>query len=151
MSNLVKRALVRACVVFTAAMALWCAAGLIFAGPVGGIAIALSLLATALLLALLQAIWFTEAVISIRIASPQPHDKSTKLVRNLHLAASESRCLPIHFTNFVNLRHICRTSTLLGADLEQIRTVWSLMSHGFFHRQSPRRVAAAHEAKGTSP
>lgn len=75
MSNLVKRALVRACVVFTAAMALWCAAGLIFAGPIEGIAITLSLLAAALLLALLQAIWFTEASISIRIASPQPHDQ----------------------------------------------------------------------------
>lgn len=69
MSNLIKRALVRACVVFTAAMALWCAAGLIFAGPIEGIVITLSLLAAALLLTLLQVIWFTEAVIG-RLSYP---------------------------------------------------------------------------------
>lgn len=69
MSNLIKRALVRACVVFTAAMALWCAAGLIFAGPVEGIVITLSLLAAALLLTLLQVIWFTGAVIG-RLSYP---------------------------------------------------------------------------------
>lgn len=69
MSNLIKRALVRACVVFTAAMALWCAAGLIFAGPIEGIVITLSLLAAALLLTLLQVIWFTKAVIG-RLSYP---------------------------------------------------------------------------------
>lgn len=69
MSNLIKRALVRACVVFTAAMVLWCAAGLIFAGPVEGIVITLSLLAAALLLTLLQVIWFTKAVIG-RLSYP---------------------------------------------------------------------------------
>ena len=48
MRNIVKSAFVRACVTFTVAMALWCAAGLVFAGPVEGIVITLSLLAAAL-------------------------------------------------------------------------------------------------------
>ena len=48
MRNIVKSAFVRACITFTVAMALWCTAGLIFAGPVEGIVITLSLLAAAL-------------------------------------------------------------------------------------------------------
>lgn len=63
MRNIVKRALVRACAIFTAAMALWCVAGLIFAGPVEGIVITLSMLAAALLLTALQVFWFTEAAL----------------------------------------------------------------------------------------
>ena len=62
MRNIVKSAFVRACVTFTVAMALWCAAGLVFAGPVEGIVITLSLLAAALALCALQAFWFTEVV-----------------------------------------------------------------------------------------
>ena len=68
MRNIVKSAFVRACITFTVAMALWCTAGLIFAGPVEGIVITLSLLAAALALCALQAFWFTEAVIG-RIAA----------------------------------------------------------------------------------
>lgn len=64
MSTIVKRALVRACVVFTVAMALWCAAGLIFAGPVEGIVVTLSMLGAALAMCALQALWFTEAVLT---------------------------------------------------------------------------------------
>lgn len=62
MNRILKSALVRACVTFTAAMALWCALGLIFAGPVEGIVITLSLLAACLLLVALQVLWFTEIV-----------------------------------------------------------------------------------------
>ena len=64
MRNIIKSAFVRACVIFTVAMALWCAAGLIFAGPVEGIVITLSLLAAALALCALQAFWFTEAALT---------------------------------------------------------------------------------------
>lgn len=64
MSTIVKRALVRTCVVFTVAMALWCAAGLIFAGPVEGIVVTLSMLGAALAMCALQALWFTEAVLT---------------------------------------------------------------------------------------
>ena len=63
MRNIVKSAFVRACVTFTVAMALWCAAGLVFAGPVEGIVITLSLLAAALALCALQAFWFTEVAL----------------------------------------------------------------------------------------
>lgn len=63
MRNIVKSALARACVIFTAAMALWCVAGLIFAGPVEGIVITLSMLSAALLLTALQVLWFTEAAL----------------------------------------------------------------------------------------
>ena len=63
MRNIIKSAFVRACAIFTVAMALWCAAGLIFAGPVEGIVIALSLLAAALALCALQAFWFTEVAL----------------------------------------------------------------------------------------
>ena len=63
MRNIVKSAFVRTCITFTVAMALWCAAGLVFAGPVEGIVITLSLLAA------LQAFWFTEAVIG-RLSYP---------------------------------------------------------------------------------
>ena len=69
MRNIVKSAFVRACITFTVAMALWCTAGLIFAGPVEGIVITLSLLAAALALCALQAFWFTEAVIG-RLSYP---------------------------------------------------------------------------------
>ena len=69
MRSIVKSAFVRACVTFTVAMALWCAAGLVFAGPVEGIVITLSLLAAALALCALQAFWFTEAVIG-RLSYP---------------------------------------------------------------------------------
>ncbi len=69
MKNIAKQALVRACVVFTAAMVLWCAAGLIFAGPVEGIVITLSLLFACVLLTTLQVLWFTEAVVR-RLAYP---------------------------------------------------------------------------------
>lgn len=69
MRNIIKSAFVRACVIFTVAMALWCAAGLIFAGPVEGIVITLSLLAAALALCALQVLWFTEAVIG-RLSYP---------------------------------------------------------------------------------
>lgn len=62
MNRILKSALVRACVTFTAAMALWSLVGLIFAGPVEGIVITLSLLAACLLLVALQVLWFTEAV-----------------------------------------------------------------------------------------
>ena len=64
MRNIVKSAFVRACVTFTVAMALWCAAGLVFAGPVEGIVITLSLLAAALGLCALQAFWFTEVALT---------------------------------------------------------------------------------------
>lgn len=64
MRNIVKSAFVRACVTFTVAMALWCAAGLVFAGPVEGIVITLSLLAAALALCALQAFWFTEVALT---------------------------------------------------------------------------------------
>lgn len=69
MKNVIKNALVRACVIFTVAMALWCVAGLIFAGPIEGIVITLSLLAAALALCALQVLWFTEAVIG-RLSYP---------------------------------------------------------------------------------
>ena len=62
MNRILKSALVRVCVAFTAAMALWCALGLVFAGPVEGIVITLSLLAACLLLVALQVLWFTETV-----------------------------------------------------------------------------------------
>lgn len=63
MNRILKSALVRACVTFTAAMALWCTAGLIFAGPVEGVVITLSLLAACLALVALQVLWFTEVVV----------------------------------------------------------------------------------------
>lgn len=69
MSTIVKRALVRACVTFTVAMALWCVAGLIFAGPVEGIVVTLSLLVAALLMCALQGFWFTGAAIK-RLSYP---------------------------------------------------------------------------------
>ena len=56
MRNIVKSAFVRACITFTVAMTLWCTAGLIFAGPVEGIVITLSLLAAAIYLVTLAAI-----------------------------------------------------------------------------------------------
>ena len=58
MRNIVKSAFVRACITFTVAMALWCTAGLIFAGPVEGIVITLSLLAAALALCAALGGWF---------------------------------------------------------------------------------------------
>lgn len=64
MNRILKSALVRACVTFTAAMALWCVLGLIFAGPVEGVVITLSLLAACLLLVALQVLWFTETVLT---------------------------------------------------------------------------------------
>ena len=64
MRSIVKSAFVRACVTFTVAMALWCTAGLVFAGPVEGIVITLSLLAAALALCALQAFWFTEVALT---------------------------------------------------------------------------------------
>lgn len=63
MNRILKSALVRASVAFTAAMALWCVLGLIFAGPVEGIVITLSLLAACALLVVLQVLWFTEIAI----------------------------------------------------------------------------------------
>ena len=54
MNSLAKSAFTRACVIFTVAMALWCVAGLAFAGPVEGIVITLSLLAACAALTLLQ-------------------------------------------------------------------------------------------------
>ena len=63
MNRILKSALVRVCIAFTAAMALWCALGLVFAGPVEGIVITLSLLAACLLLVALQVLWFTETVL----------------------------------------------------------------------------------------
>ena len=63
MNRILKSALIRVCVAFTAAMALWCALGLVFAGPVEGIVITLSLLAACLLLVALQVLWFTEIAI----------------------------------------------------------------------------------------
>lgn len=63
MNRILKSALVRACVTFTTAMALWCVLGLIFAGPVEGVIITLSLLAACMLLVALQVLWFTEVVV----------------------------------------------------------------------------------------
>ena len=63
MNRILTSALVRVCIAFTAAMALWCALGLVFAGPVEGIVITLSLLAACLLLVALQVLWFTETVL----------------------------------------------------------------------------------------
>lgn len=60
MKNLIKSTGIRICVFFTIAMVLWCAAGLIFAGPEEGIVITLSLLAAFVLLCSLQTFWFTE-------------------------------------------------------------------------------------------
>lgn len=60
MKDLIKRTAIRICIFFTVAMALWCIAGLIFAGPVEGIVITLSLLAAFVLLCSLQTFWFTE-------------------------------------------------------------------------------------------
>ena len=64
MNSLAKSAFTRACVIFTVAMALWCVAGLAFAGPVEGIVITLSLLAACAALTLLQVLWFTEALLT---------------------------------------------------------------------------------------
>ena len=64
MRNIIKSAFVRACVTFTIAMALWCTADLIFAGPVEGVVITLSLLGAALALCGLQAFWFTEVALT---------------------------------------------------------------------------------------
>ena len=63
MNSLAKSAFTRTCVIFTVAMALWCVAGLAFAGPVEGIVITLSLLAACAALTLLQVLWFTEALL----------------------------------------------------------------------------------------
>ena len=63
MKNIAKQALIRACVIFTAAMALWCTAGLIFAGPVEGVVITLSLLLACALMTALQVLCFTDAVV----------------------------------------------------------------------------------------
>lgn len=63
MKDLIKRTAIRICIFFTVAMALWCIAGLIFAGPVEGIVTTLSLLAAFVLLCSLQTFWFTEIVL----------------------------------------------------------------------------------------
>ena len=69
MRNIVKSAFVRACITFTVAMALWCTAGLIFAGPDEGNDLTLTQLAAALALCALQAVGFTEAGIG-RLSYP---------------------------------------------------------------------------------
>ena len=62
MREYLKKAGIRACVYFTIAMLLWCVAGLMFAGPVEGVVITLSLLLAMGLLTLLQTLWFTPLV-----------------------------------------------------------------------------------------
>lgn len=62
MRDMVKNALVRACVYFTIAMALWLIVGFVFAGPVEGIVVSVSILAACVLMALLQSLWFTDRV-----------------------------------------------------------------------------------------
>lgn len=62
MKEQLKSAGIRLCVYFTIAMAIWCVAGLIFAGPVEGIVITLSLLLALALVTLLQTLWFTPIV-----------------------------------------------------------------------------------------
>ena len=53
MREYLKKAGIRACVYFTIAMLFWCVAGLMFAGPVEGVVITLSLLLAMGLLTLL--------------------------------------------------------------------------------------------------
>ena len=62
MREYLKKAGIRACVYFTIAMLFWCVAGLMFAGPVEGVVITLSLLLAMGLLTLLQTLWFTPLV-----------------------------------------------------------------------------------------
>lgn len=62
MRDMVKNALVHACVYFTIAMALWLIVGFVLAGPVEGIIVSTSILAACLLMAFLQSLWFTDRV-----------------------------------------------------------------------------------------
>ena len=73
MREYLKKAGIRACVYFTIAMLFLCVAGLMFAGPVEGVVITLSLLLAMGLLTLLQTCgsppWWPDAC-TIRCASP---------------------------------------------------------------------------------
>ena len=149
MRNIVKSAFVRACITFTVAMALWCTAGLIFAGPVEGIVITLSLLAAALALCALQAFWFTEAVIG-RLSYPAriagfgltglPVRRARRLVPpGQHRRLGQLRChLPGHPG-----RHHRRLHYLLPSHRRQLRRR---------SRPLPRRPQgiAAHEPEETA-
>ncbi len=63
MNGLVKNTLKGACVIFTCAMGIWALFGLAFAGPEYGLVVTITLLAACLLLAALQTLWFSDAVL----------------------------------------------------------------------------------------
>lgn len=63
MKDLAKGAAVRMCIYFTAAMIVWLIAGLAFVGPTEGIVVSISLFAACVLMAFLQAFWFTDKLL----------------------------------------------------------------------------------------
>ncbi len=63
MNGIAKNTLKGACIIFTCSMALWTLFGLAFAGPEYGLVVTITLLAACLLLAALQTLWFSDAVL----------------------------------------------------------------------------------------
>lgn len=69
MDKLVRRTLLAGCIMFTCFMTLFCLVGVMFIGPDQGIVYSLTILLATFVLAALQAIWFTDRVIT-RLSYP---------------------------------------------------------------------------------
>ena len=129
MNSLAKSALTRTCVVFTAAMALWCVAGLAFAGPVEGIVITLSLLVACAALTLLQVLWFTEALITRPSYPARIAGFGITALPVLALCAAAGGWFPIDsagaWITFVSIYLVTLASVTAGYTLHYRRTVGS--------------------------
>lgn len=62
MNEFVKKTALSACTLFTLFTALWCLAGLVFAGPIHEIVVILSIMIAAIMITLLRVVWFTDKV-----------------------------------------------------------------------------------------
>lgn len=129
MNTLLKGTLTRTCVVFTAAMALWCVIGLAFAGPVEGIVITLSLLGACAALCALQAFWFTGAVLA-RVSYPaRIAGFGITALPVLALCAAAGGWFPIDsagaWITFVSIYLVTLASVTAGYTLHYRRTVGS--------------------------